>query len=386
MKKICVITDRYPLKGYPVNTFLEQLVNQFADLGVECDVIVPYCPFMDKLRKKNYMPKPHCIHYTKAGQAVNVYSTKFFYLFGRNRFGIDFAKIYLKAFCDAAKKQVAEINKDYDCFYAHFISPAALTAAELGRNYHKPVFFAYGESSIRIVSDRFALSWVREQLASVSGVVAVSTKNKQELVNNDLIPEEKIGVFPNAVDSSAFCVMDKTEVRGRLGIPRDDFVVAFVGHYIHRKGSRRLSAALDQLPGVKSLFIGAGEEAPDCEGILFSGRLPHSDIAAYLNAADVFVLPTLAEGCCNAIVEAMACGLPVISSDLPFNDDILNEGNSIRIDPNNVPQIVDAIRTLRDDSQLRKQKAAEALKMAEALSIKKRAENILAFMDARMKA
>ena len=81
-----------------------------------------------------------------------------------------------------------------------------------------------------------------------------------------------------------------------------------------------------------------------------------------MNAADVFVLPTLAEGCCNAILEAMACGLPIISSNLPFNWDILNDKNSILIDPNNINQIADAIQRLRDSPKLRSEMSEEALK------------------------
>ena len=95
---------------------------------------------------------------------------------------------------------------------------------------------------------------------------------------------------------------------------------------------------------MKSIFIGSGEQTPEIDGILFCGKLPHDQIVHYLNAADVFVLPTLAEGCSNAIIEAMACGLPIISSDLPFNDDILDAENSIRVNSLDVESIAEAIR------------------------------------------
>lgn len=115
--------------------------------------------------------------------------------------------------------------------------------------------------------------------------------------------------------------------------------------------------------------------------MLFDGRLLQQDIPVYLNAADVFVLPTLAEGCCNAIIEAMACGLPIISSNLPFNWDVLNDKNSILIDPNNIKQIADAIQRLRDCPELRFKMSEEALKTARELTIDKRAMRIIEFIN-----
>ena len=89
--------------------------------------------------------------------------------------------------------------------------------------------------------------------------------------------------------------------------------------------------------------------------------MPHEEVPLYLNAADVFVLPTLHEGCCNAVVEAMACGLPVISSDLPFNWDVLNKGNSIMVNPNSINEIRDAIVEMRDNNVKRMQLSQGAL-------------------------
>jgi glycosyltransferase involved in cell wall biosynthesis len=93
------------------------------------------------------------------------------------------------------------------------------------------------------------------------------------------------------------------------------------------------------------------------------------------------VLPTLAEGCCNSIVEAMACGLPIISSDLPFNDDILDDNNSIRIDPNSIREIRDAIKQLIDNPELMKNMSIASTRSAKDLTIEKRVKNIIEFID-----
>lgn len=381
VKKICVITDRYPTKEYPINTFLDQLIGKFADMGMVCTVIAPYSPLLDKLKKNRYNPPAHWVKTTKSGASIHIYCPKIFSLLGKKWGNINFAVLYKKRFLKAVEKQLKEIGDDFDILYAHFIVPSGLTAAELGKRWGKKVFIAYGESSIGIVTNNYDLEEVRSTLKSVAGIIAVSSKNRDELLQNKVVSPDRIGVFPNSIDTSSFYKTDKAAMRAALGIAEDAFIVAFVGHFIHRKGSLRVSAAIDKVKDVQSFFIGSGDLVPNCDGILFSGRLPHDEIVKYLNAADVFVLPTLAEGCCNAIVEAMACGLPIISSNLPFNDDILDESCSIRIDPNNIEELADAIQLLKDNQSLREKLAQGALEKAQSLTIDQRAAAIMRFIN-----
>ena len=101
-------------------------------------------------------------------------------------------------------------------------------------------------------------------------------------------------------------------------------------------------------------------------------------------ASDVFVLPTLNEGCCNAIIEALSCGIPVISSDRDFNHDILDETCSIMIDPSNIDQIRSGIILLANNAQLRKKLSDGAVEKAFDFSIVNRAKKILAFMESKL--
>lgn len=383
VKSICIITDRYPTKEYPVNTFLDQLVCEFADLGIECTVIAPYSPLLDMLKKNQYHPSSHWVKTTKNGAEINVYCPQILSLIGRKVGFINFAEIYQRQFTNAVKKQLNKINIKFDIFYAHFISPSGLAAAELGKEMGKQVYIAYGESSLSNVTSKFDIGFVRSTLSNVSGIISVSTKNKEELIQNNVVPSDIIEVFPNSIDTSTFYKMDRKEARVELGIDENAFIVAFVGHFIHRKGSLRVSEAIDRLDGVNSFFIGAGELKPTCKGILHIGRLPHDEIVKYLNAADVFVLPTLAEGCCNAIIEAMACGLPIISSALPFNDDILDDSCSIRIDPENVTEIKKAILKVRENPEMRLKMSNAALVKVKSLNINERAKRITDFINKR---
>ena len=118
----------------------------------------------------------------------------------------------------------------------------------------------------------------------------------------------------------------------------------------------------------------------DCPGIIHKGEVEHDLLPLYLNCADVFVMPTQKEGCCNAIVEALAMGLPVISSDGAFNDDILDENNSIRINPNDIDAIAEAIKKLKEDNILRNKMVEYTLSRHTEYSIEGRAKRIIDFI------
>ena len=101
----------------------------------------------------------------------------------------------------------------------------------------------------------------------------------------------------------------------------------------------------------------------------------------WLQAADFFVLPTLEEGCCNAIVEAMSAGLPVISSDKPFNYDVLDCDSAIMVDPMSVKEIRDAIKRLTESEELRNRLSNASIEKSKDLDIKQRAVKILDFLN-----
>lgn len=95
-------------------------------------------------------------------------------------------------------------------------------------------------------------------------------------------------------------------------------------------------------------------------------------------------MPTLHEGCCNANIEAMACGLPIISSDRDFNYDILDSSFSILIDPMNVEEIAQQISYLKTHPKERVQMAENALIKSQSYHIENRATRIINYISSHL--
>lgn len=378
IRSLCIISSDYPTQKSPVYTFVDQLVCEFADNGINCVVISPDSISNHLVRKTEYAPRMY-MRETKKGNKIKVYRPKYF-SFSYSILKFNTAYLTYLSFRNCVLKEISRLNISYDAVYGHFINPSGLCAADIGEKLKIPSL-AYGESSpagyIKIKS-----AILKEKLNKLSGIISVSTENKRELLDTGLIKnKDNIIVLPNGIDKEKFFRFDRAIAREQLGIQGDKFIVAFLGEFSDRKGVNILSNALDQMDDVYSIFIGSGENEPKCKNILFKGEVPHERVHIYLNAADAFVLPTLAEGCCNAIIEAMACGLPVISSDMPFNDDILNDKNSIRLDVRNTEAIKQAILLLKEDKKLREKMSNEALESSSNLRIDIRAKKIIDYMN-----
>lgn len=378
---ICFIAINYPSEKRHIHIFLDNVVRTFADRGIRCHVIAPQSSF-------SYFAKPEgrralvSDRKTEKGTPYRVYSP-LYTVFPKLCLG----KICLSdqskySFYRAVKKVYEKNGLRADALYAHFLQ-AGIPAVLLGREKGIPTFIANGEADTIASVQAISRELIQKTLRGAAGIISVSQKCREEiaaLCGGDTNIMEKTVVIPNAADAKRFYPMDQAACRRQLGFPEDAFITAFTGSFIPRKGARRVAAAVDALEGVQGIFIGTGPEEPACGKALFCGKLENERIAQYLNAADVFVLPTLAEGCPNAVVEAIACGLPVISSDRPFNWDILDERCAILIDPEDQEQITRAVRRLRDDPAERSRLKKGSLERAKALSLDQRADRILAFI------
>jgi len=366
--KILVLSTDYPDKRRNIFVFVKQFVDELARMGHNIQVVAPY----SLTHNRRLCKQCETIHIGIG--TVTIYRP-FYFSFSNWRIGK--FKMSSRFIRGAFRRGISMLKEQPDVVYGHFW-PCAYAGYDYARERNLPLFVATGESVI----DFRAISEKDKKFCDyLSGTICVSSKNRQESIDLGLTSEKKCVVIPNAVNPKLFHVMNRKECRRELRLPQDVFIIIYVGWFDERKGVNRVVEAIKTIKGmpVYSIFIG-GKEPLNCPNVLITDRVPHEDLPIYLNAADVFVLPTLHEGCCNAIIEALACGLPIISSDLPFNQDILHKGNSILVNPIDISELASAITLLRDDKKNRQEMSRGSLESVKELSIHSRAEKILAFI------
>lgn len=371
---ICVVSPSFPTVKTIDFVFVEQLCRAFADCGQQVTIIAPQSVTRCLMRGVPFAKK-HSSFITSKGNKLELYRP--YYISVSNH---SIGGLFKDSFNQAVKRAFNSLSYRPDICYGHFWQSVS-AIYPLAQQAGIPLIASSGEENVSkyVHIDEKSMSDMRDY---ISAAISVSSKNREECINCGLITEEKSTVIPNAIDATLFRVLKKKELRKKMNMSDSDFIVAFVGQFVERKGVQKLSEALTLLcdTEIKAMFFGRGPVEPNYKYIIKKGTTPHDHLPEYLNCADVFVLPTNNEGCSNAIIEAMACGLPIISTDAPFNYDILDDSNSIMIDCNNVEQIASAIQTLKADNELRTRLAIGARAKAASLTIDKRAERIIDIM------
>jgi glycosyltransferase involved in cell wall biosynthesis len=213
---------------------------------------------------------------------------------------------------------------DFDLIDAHYFYPDGVAAVMLGKAMRKPVVITARGSDINLIP-RYQLprSMIRYAAGNAAGIIAVSQGLKDSLVALG-VPASKVYVLRNGVDLEMFRPVERSLARHRLEIHGP--TLASVGNLVELKGHDLVIGALPFLPQHSLLVVGEGPERSALQRLAvhlgvssrvrFLGRIPHEQLADVYSAADALVLASSREGWPNVLLEAMACGTPVIASNI----------------------------------------------------------------------
>lgn len=188
---------------------------------------------------------------------------------------------------------------------------------------------------------------------SAGATLAVSAALKADMAALG-IPADDILVHYTGVDLARFQPVDRAAARVALGI--DGPLLLTVGYLIERKGQRIAIDAVARLPGATLLIVGQGPARPELEAriaelgigdrVRLLGPLPHDALPALFAAADTMVLPTLSEGLANVWCEALACGTPVVTSDVGGAREVIDRPAAGRLVARDASAVGDAVREI----------------------------------------
>jgi glycosyltransferase involved in cell wall biosynthesis len=227
-----------------------------------------------------------------------------------------------------------------DIIDAHFAYPDGYAATLLGGWLGVPATITLRGTEPRHARDPRLAGKMRRALQRARRVFAVSESLRQ-LVLGMGVPAEHVRVVGNGVDIQKFSPLPRAEARRALELPADAPVLVTVGALVERKGFHRVIELLPALrrrfPGLSYLIVGGSSPEGDMsenlrrqvrslaldDAVHFLGPMRPERLSVPLSAADLFVLPTRNEGWANGLLEAMACGRPVVATDVGGNAEVL---------------------------------------------------------------
>jgi glycosyltransferase involved in cell wall biosynthesis len=238
----------------------------------------------------------------------------------------------------------ARLKKQLGCniIDAHFAYPEGYAASLLGRWLGLPVCVTLRGTEVPLARDPARRRRMIEAMSQATRIFAVSESLKRHAVALG-IEADKIAVVGNGVDTAKFRRLDRAAARGALGISAGGPILVSVGALVERKGFHRVLECLPELrtrfPDLRYLIVGGPGPEGDYSAELrravqslglescvsFLGPVAQADLNVVLSASDLFVLATRNEGWANVFLEAMACGLPVVTTDVGGNAEVVSD-------------------------------------------------------------
>ncbi len=383
IRSIAVVTNNYPsVKHSSRGVFVQKFADAMVDAGVCCHIIHPRT-LGKELGGGDEVGENRFGCSNLAADGIQVLRPLTLSLSNKQLGPLNTFAITHHLFREAALRALKKLPVKPDVIYGHFLYSGGAAAVYVGGKINRPVFVGVGEGTFWSVRP-LGVERAKKDLRGATGFIAVSNVLRQKLIQELHIPSEKIAVFPNGVDLQRFFPRDRMDMRKKHGLPPNKFLTIYVGNFIEPKGVMRTAQAIDSLPGVAGIFVGAGPLEPRISNLAFCGKVPHHVIPELLSAADCFVLPSDVEGSSNATLEALACGLPVIVSNGEFNDELVNGEVAIRVPHLDISAIREAVNRLREQTEHGRKMAAAARARAEQFDIRVRAAKILGWMESKV--
>ena len=250
-----------------------------------------------------------------------------------------------------------------DLILSYFLYPDAYAALQIGKTLSVPVLARGVGSDVHNLGDRISAMHTRTVLREADFLGMVSGDLRQRVLAMGASPE-KTRTIVNGCDLAVFHVRDRLEARGKLHIDPSAQAVVYIGRMDLRKGLRELVDAAATLhpkrPDLHVYLVGEGPDRPTIEAAIqahnaagYIHTLPgcaFSDVAIWMAAADLVTLPSYMEGCPNSVLEALACGRPVVATNVGGIPEIMNDQCGRLVPPRDSAALASALAEVLNES------------------------------------
>lgn len=309
-----------PVHGIFVETRLRELLKS-GEVETKVVAPVPWFPFKAKVfgEYAQFAKTPGF----EVRNDVEIYHPRYFL---PPKVGMNVAPYTLARAALPTIKKLMSSGFDFDLIDAHYYYPDGVAASFIAKALGKPFVVTARGTDLNLIPEyekpkRLILETADRASASI-GVCKALMDRLQELGGNP----KKLHTMRNGVDLVRFTPIERKHARQQLGLPEDQRIFISVGHLVERKGHHIAIEAMVKLSESLLVIAGAGPEFGRLQQLAthlgvddrvrFVGQIPQTQLAGWYSAADALVLCSSREGWANVLLESMACGTPVVATNI----------------------------------------------------------------------
>ena len=346
MYRIAVVSSYFPTREQPYRGHTAYQTLRQLQKFAEIEVFAPFAVYPRWLTPRNFPYYRPDVNYSPPDMSAHYF--EYPAVPGLSRFLNGFVcSRYLLPYLEKAKP---DLILNY-CLY-----PDGYAAVAVGKTLSIPVVLGAIGSDLCRIPDRATLLLTQKALRGAAAVITVSAELRQRAIHLGAAPE-RVTTILNGCDSSIFRLGDRAAARTRLGLEADAELILYVGRLDVNKGLREMMAAMSRLapkhPRLQLVVVGEGlfeKELRELAGqaglggrVRLPGACSSTEVAQWMTASDVFCLPSYSEGCPNVLVEALACGRPVVATAVGGIPELVTANCGILVPPRDAEQLADAL-------------------------------------------